>query len=52
MFSKSTYNAAKDGGAVTPSLVLSNPSSNYIFVKVFNIDGSATGEYFSILINC
>ena len=49
MFSKSSYDAAKDGGAVTPLLVLSNPSSTSTTIQVFTTDGSATGEYCSIL---
>ena len=50
-FSQSTYNVSEDGGSTKPVLVLSNPSSSDITVHVTNTDGSATGEYCSILIN-
>ena len=50
-FSQSTYNVSENAGPLRPVLVLSNPSSSNITVEVFNTDGSATGEYCSILIN-
>ena len=51
MFTETTYNANEDDGSVTIGLVLSDPSSTSTTVEVFNTDGSATGEYCSILIN-
>ena len=50
-FSQSTYSVSEDGGLFQIGLVLSNPSSADITVHVTNTDGSATGEYCSILIN-
>jgi len=44
-FEQSTYNVKEDGGLAEPVLVLSNPSSINVTVQVFNMDGSATGEY-------
>ena len=43
-FSQSTYSISEDAGPIQPVLVLSNPSSFESTVKVFNIDGTATGE--------
>ena len=51
MFSETTYNVDENAGPARPELVLSNPSSFDTTVQVFNTDGSATGEYCSILIN-
>ena len=50
-FSRSVYSVGEYGGLVQIGLVLSNPSSTNVTVVVFNTDGSATGEYCSILIN-
>ena len=50
MFTQTVYYVNEDAGPVQPILVLSNPSSTDITVEVFNTDGSATGEYCSILI--
>ena len=50
-FVQSTYSVNENDGPVQPVLVLSNPSANDTVVEVFNTDGSATGEYCSILIN-
>ena len=50
MFSQTTYNVDEDGGFVQIGLVLSGPSSTDTVVQVFNTDGTATGEYCSILI--
>ena len=44
------YSVDEDAGAAQPVLVLSNPSSTDITVQVTNTDGSATGEYCSVLI--
>ena len=52
IFNQSKYSVNEDGGPAQPVLVLSNPSSTDITVQVTNTDGSATGEYCSILINC
>ena len=51
MFNETTYSVDEDGGPVQIGLVLSKPSSTATTVQVFNTDGSATGEYCSILIN-
>ena len=51
MFSQSTYSVNEDDGPARAVLVLSNPSSTDINVQVTTTDGSATGEYCSILIN-
>ena len=51
MFNQSTYSVDEDDGPARPVLVLSNPSSMTFTVTVTNTDGSATGEYCSILIN-
>ena len=51
MFNQLMYNVIEGAGPARPVLVLSNPSSFVSTVQVFNTDGSATGEYCSILIN-
>ena len=51
MFSQTMYCIIEDDGLVQIGLVLSGPSSNATTVQVFSTDGSATGEYCSILIN-
>ena len=51
MFEESAYSVDENDGPAQPVLVLSNPSSMTITVQVTNTDGSATGEYCSILIN-
>ena len=51
IFNQSMYSVNEDAGPVQPVLVISNPSSTDITVQVTNTDGSATGEYCSILIN-
>ena len=51
MFNQTAYSINENAGPAQPALVLSNPSSTDITVQVFNTDGSATGEYCSILIN-
>ena len=50
MFSQTMYSIIEDDGSVQIGLVLSGPSSNATTVQVFNTDGTATGEYCSILI--
>ena len=50
-FVQTTYIVNEGDGLVQIGLVLSNPSSTNVTVVVFNTDGSATGEYCSILIN-
>ena len=45
------YSVNEGDGSAPIGLVLSGPSSTPITVEVFNTDGSATGEYCSILIN-
>ena len=44
-FENTTYSVIESAGPAQPVLVLSNPSSTPITVRVFNTDGSATGEY-------
>ena len=51
MFSEIIYSVNENTGPAQPVLVLSNPSSSNITVEVLSSDGSATGEYCSILIN-
>ena len=51
MFTESMYRVDEDGGSVRIGVELSDPSSTDTVVEVFNTDGSATGEYCSILIN-
>ena len=53
MFSQSMYNVNEGDayGSAQIGLVLSGPSSTATTVEVNNTDGSATGEYCSILIN-
>ena len=51
MFSETMYSVNEDGGPAEIRLALSNPSSTDITIQVFSTDGSATGEYCSILIN-
>ena len=50
-FSQTTYNVNENAGPAQPTLVLSDPPDTDITVEVANSDGSATGEYCSILIN-
>ena len=50
-FEQSTYSVNENAGPAQPVLVLSDPLSTDITVSVYNTDGSATGEYCSILIN-
>ena len=51
MFERPMYSVDEDSGPAQPVLILSNPSSMAFNVTVTNTDGSATGEYCSILIN-
>ena len=51
MFSETMYSVNEGDGSAVIGLVLSDPSSTATTVEVFNTDGSATGEYCSILIN-
>ena len=50
MFSETTYSVNENAGSAQPVLVLSNPSTSDVTVEVTTTDGSATGEYYSILI--
>ena len=45
------YTINEGAGSAQIGLFLSNPSSTVITIQVTNTDGSATGEYCSILIN-
>ena len=51
MFSETTYSVNEGDGSAQIELELSGTSSTDTTVEVFNTDGSATGEYCSILIN-
>ena len=51
MFNQTLYSVSEGAGPAQPVLVLSGPSSMTITVNVTSTDGSATGEYCSILIN-
>ena len=51
MFNETTYSVDEDAGPAQLALVLSDQSSTDIIVEVISGDGSATGEYCSILIN-
>ena len=51
MFSETTYSVNEGDGSEQIELVLSGESSTATTVQVFNTDGSATGEYCSILIS-
>ena len=44
MFNQTAYSVNEGDGPAQPVLVLSNQSSTDITIKVFNTDGSATGE--------
>ena len=50
MFDQSTYNVNENAGPVQPVLLISEPLSIDITVQIITIDGSATGEYYSILV--
>ena len=50
-FSQSTYSVDEDDGPAQPVLILSNPSSTNITVRVRSNDITATGEYINININ-
>ena len=54
MFSETTYDVDEDDGSARPVLVLSNPSSTVITVRVREVERSAASErtkYISILIS-
>ena len=51
MFNQTMYSVIEGNGPAQPVLVLSNPSSTPFNVTVTSTNGSATGEYCSILIN-
>ena len=51
MFEQPMYSVNESAGPAQPVLVLSGPSSTPFNVTVNSTDGSATGEYCSILIN-
>ena len=51
MFNDTMYSVVEGAGPAQPVLVLSNPSATDFNVTVNSTDGSATGEYSSILIN-
>ena len=50
MFGQSVYTVNENDDPAQAVLVLSNPSSIDITVEIYNTDGSAVGEYCSILI--
>ena len=51
MFTETTYTVDEDGGSVEIGVELSNPSATDVTAEVYLTDGSATGEYYSILNN-
>ena len=51
MFNETMYSVIESAGPAQPVLVLSNPSATSFDVTVTSTDGSATGEFCSILIN-
>ena len=51
MFNQSMYSVIEGAGPARSVLALSNPSSFESTVEVFHTDGTALGEYCSILIN-
>ena len=51
MFSQSMYVVNESAWLVRPVLVLNNPSATDTVVQVTNTDGTAIGEYCSVLIN-
>ena len=51
MFSQSAYSVNENDEPAQAVLVLTNPASTDITVEVYNTDGSAIGEYCSILIS-
>ena len=51
MFSQTMYSVNENAGSAQIGLILSGPSSTDTTVQVTNTDGTATGEYCSILIN-
>ena len=51
MFNQTMYSVNEFARPAQPALVLSRASPAPIRVQVTNTDGSATGEYCSILIN-
>ena len=50
MFNQSTYSVYENAGPVQPVVLISEPLSIDITVQIITIDGSATGEYYSILV--
>ena len=51
MFDQTFHHVHEDAELVQIVLILSNPSSFSFAVQVTNTDGSAAGEYCSIMIN-
>ena len=51
MFQQSTYSVNEGAGEIQPVVVLSKSSTNTVTVCAYIMDGTATGEYCSILIN-
>ena len=44
MFSERTYSVDEDDGPAQPALVLSNPSSTDVTVRVREVDGTASSK--------
>ena len=51
MFDPSFYRIDEDAGPVQPVVVISNQLPTDTAVEVYSMDGTATGEYCSIVIN-
>ena len=51
MFNRSMYSVNEDAGPVQPVLVMSRSLPSETVVEVYNMNGTAFGEYCSVLIN-
>ena len=52
MFNQSMYRVNEDAGPLQPVVVISEAPENNTVIVVYSMDGTATGEYCSIVINC
>ena len=51
MFNESMYSVDENGGPVRVVVVISEPPVSDTIIEVYNMNGTATGEYCSISIN-
>ena len=49
MFNQLTYSVNENAGTIQLVVVISEPLSDSITIQIITIDGSATGECYSIL---